>query len=176
MGDIAGGVGINKASLYSHYEGKDQLFLAVYREAASDYERLNQALFEESNELPTGERLFWIFRGYILYYHRNTEFAALWTQIVLFPPPHLREEVIADLTLRDRFFHEELIKLFAIAIEEGIVRKDSPARLVMSFRSMRDGLLTWMHTVPQIKEEWIRSFWSDLWFGLQSRSVHDQGG
>ncbi|MCR8645928.1 TetR/AcrR family transcriptional regulator [Paenibacillus sp. N1-5-1-14] len=176
MGDIAAEVGINKASLYTHFTGKDELFLAIYEDAAADYEKLNRTLFEESAGMPVGEQLFWIFQGYILYYHRNTEFAALWTQIVLFPPLHLRERVRVDLAGRDRFFHEGVIGLFSRAIEEGVVCRDSPARLVMSYRSMRDGLLSWMHTVPQMKEEWIRSFWLDLWSGLQRRSDDTQGG
>lgn len=176
MSEIAAAVGITKASLYAHFAGKDELFLAVYEEAAADYERLNHALFEQSADLPVGERLYRIFEGYILYYHRNTEFAALWTQIVLFPPLHLKERVMTDLAGRDKFFHEGVIGLFAQAIEEGAVRRDSPGRLVMSFRSMRDGLLSWMHTVPQMKEEWIRAFWSDLWLGLQDRPDSDRGG
>lgn len=169
MSDIAKGVGLNKASLYAHYSGKDELFLAVYREAAEGYEQLNRTLFEEAKEMPVSDQLFHLFQGYILYYHRNTEFAALWKQVVLFPPAQLREPIMADLAQRDRLFQQGLLGLFERAMKEGLVRADSPGRMAMAFRSMRDGLLSWMHTVPQVKEEWVGAFWSDLWHGLKSR-------
>lgn len=70
---------------------------------------------------------------------------------------------------RDQHFQNEMEVIFAEAMELGIVRRDLPAKMVIAFRSMQEGLLTLMRVIPEIKEDCIQLFWNDLWAGLQTR-------
>ncbi|MGC5326124.1 TetR/AcrR family transcriptional regulator [Brevibacillus sp. SYSU BS000544] len=169
MNDIAVAVGLNKATIYSHYLGKTELFYAVYEDLAFDYEKLNERLFDESKEMKPEERMRYIFEGYILYYYRNKEIQSFWSQMILFTPPELRDKFRADIIARDQHFQSKMEGIFAEAMEQGIIRRDLPIKMVVAFRSMREGLLTWMRVIPEIKEEMIHAFWNELWFGLQIR-------
>lgn len=166
ISDIATEVGLKKASLYSHFKGKEELFFAVYEDVAEDYEKLNRTLITESIGMAPKNRLSHIFKGYILHYYQNPEIQAFWSRLLLFAPADFREKFMVDVIRRDAFFQENMEQIFREGIEEGVVRRDHPSRLLMSFRAMREGLLTWMVIVPQLKEEMIESFWTDLWIGI----------
>lgn len=169
MSDLAAAVQLNKASIYSHYAGKLDLFLAVYQDAANDYEALNTRLFEESKQMNPYDKLRHIFEGYIVYYYKNKDMQAFWSQILLFTPGDLQETIHSDMRKRDHYFQTRMEHIFSEAMEHGMIRHDQAARLVMTFRAMREGLLTWMRIIPDLKEEWIHTFWSDLWLGLEKR-------
>ncbi|MFT4413022.1 TetR/AcrR family transcriptional regulator [Fredinandcohnia humi] len=169
MKDIADGVGISKAALYSHFSGKEDIFLEVYKQLANDYIELTLRLFEASKGMEVREKLKHIFTGYILYYYKNREYQGFWGQLPLLSPSELKEKIVKDITDRERFFQEQMEAIFQEAIKKNEIREDKPSKMVMSFRAMRDGLLTWMLLVPQINEELVASFWDDYWYGLSSR-------
>lgn len=167
MNDIAQKVGIKKSSLYSHYSGKEEIFLAIYQELAEIYENLNKRLFEESEDKLFEEKLFHIFQGFIKYYYENKEFQAFWNQMTILAPPEIREKILPDLAKKDEYFHKKMIGIFQEGMEQGIITQGYPQKKVMSFRAMRDGVVAWLLLLPQLNEEWISDFWSDLWNGLQ---------
>lgn len=171
MKDIADKVGIRKASLYSHFSSKEEILFEVYKEVSSDYLALSKRLMEESKEMEIQDRLEHLFKGYIVHYYHHKEYQAFWSQIQLHLvcPPEIKEAIFKDITEKEQFFQKGMEEIFQEAMEQKVIREDKPSRLVMSFRAMRDGLLSWMLVVPEIKEEHISSFWKDYWFGLENR-------
>ncbi len=105
----------------------------------------------------------------ILYFYRNPESQAFWNQITLFTPDVLREQFWKDIAKRELFYRTQLEALFLQGMEQGIIRKDDPAKLLFSFRAMREGLLNWMIAIPTSEEEWIRAVWKDFWLGFKAR-------
>ncbi len=169
MQEIAETVGIKKASIYNHYKGKEDLFFAVYQDVADDYVKLMERVISDSRDMKLAERLAYIFEEEILYFYRNPERQAFWNQITLFTPDVLREQFWKDLAQRELFFRTQLEVLFLQGMEQGIIRRDDPAKLMFSFRAMREGLLNWMIAMPRSEEEWIRAVWKDFWLGFKAR-------
>lgn len=169
MQEIAEAVGINKASIYNHYKGKEDLFFAVYQDVAGDYVKLLERVMGDSKDMKLAERLAYVFEEEILYFYRNPESRAFWNQITLFTPDVLREEFWKDLAQRELLFRTQLQSMFLLGMEQGVIRRDDPAKLMFSYRAMREGLLNWMITLPHAEEEWIREVWKDFWLGFKAR-------
>lgn len=170
MNEIAEAVGINKASIYNHYKGKEDLFFAVYQELAREYEKLNEHVIKDSAHLEIPDRLQYIFEQQILYYYKEPESQSFWNQITLFTPPVLSQEFWADILEREKYFQEQMTEIFLEGMRQGIIRKNDPIRLMMSFRAMKEGLLNWMIAIPKAEESWAAEFWTDYWLGIKERS------
>lgn len=169
MSDLAAGVGITKASLYAHYAGKEELFLAVFEDVARDAETLMNRLFEESKEMNAHDKLRHHFVEFIRHYYMNKERRVFWSQLLLLAQPELREKIFRSIVTWNETIQEEMEAIFEDAMTLGNIRQDLPSKKVMSFRAMRDGVLMWMGTRPEFNREWVDAAWSDYWFGLLIR-------
>jgi AcrR family transcriptional regulator len=170
MNEIAEGVGINKASLYNHFKGKEDLYFAVYEDLAHEYEILKERLVNESKNMEIPDKLSYIFKDYIYYFYRNSEISTFWNHILLFTPEGLREKFYTDLLKREDRFQKWMEEIFEIGMQKGILRKDHPKKLVMSYRAMRDGVLNWMYVIPESNDEWAKELWIDFWLGIKERN------
>lgn len=170
MNEIAEAVGINKASIYNHYKGKEDLFFAVYQDIASDYEKLIKRLLRDSENMEIQDKLQYMFKEYILFYHKDLHISLFWTQTLLLTPPHIRNKLYTDILKREEPFQNKLLEILAEGMQKGIIRRDIPAKVLVSYRAMRDGLLLWMRIVPELTGEWIEVFWKDFWLGIKERN------
>lgn len=175
MSDLAAGVGITKASLYAHYKGKEELFLAVFEDVARDTETLMNRLFEESKEMNVHDKLRHQFVEFIRHYYMNKERHAFWSQLLLLAQPELREKIFKNILTWNETIQEKMEAIFEDAMTLGIIRQDLSSKKVMSFRAMRDGVLMWMGTRPEFNSEWVDAAWSDYWFGLLPREGEGNG-
>lgn len=169
MQEIAEAVGINKASIYNHYKGKEDLFLAVYEDVASKYEKLLKRMLKDSENMELHDKLLHMFKEYILFYYRDMHISLFWTQTLLLTPPEIRQKLYADILKREQPFEKKMLEILSEGMQQGIIRRDIPSKMLMSYRAMRDGLLLWMRIVPELSGEWIEVFWKDFWLGLQER-------
>lgn len=170
MHEIAEAVGINKASIYNHFNGKEDLFLAVYQDVAREYDKLLKRLIRDSENLDIHGKLLHMFKEYILYYYRNLHISLFWTQTLLLTPPDMRKMLYADVSKREEPFEKKMLELLEEGMQQGIIRRDIPSKMLISYRAMRDGLLHWMRIVPELSGEWIEVFWKDFWLGINEKS------
>lgn len=176
MHEIAEAVGINKASIYNHFNGKEDLFIAVYQDVAREYERLLKRLIKDSEGLDIHGKLLYMFKEYILYYYRNLHISLFWTQTLLLTPPDMRKMLYADISKREAPFEKRMLELLEEGMQQGFIRRDIPSKMLVSYRAMRDGLLHWMRIMPELSGEWIDVFWKDFWLGINEKSVEfDEG-
>ena len=169
MQEIAEAVGINKASIYNHYKGKEDLYLAVYQDVAREYEILLKRLIRDSENMEIPDKLLYMFKEYILFYYRDLHISLFWTQSLLLTPPEIREKLYIDILKREEPFEKKMLEILGEGMQRGIIRRDIPSKMLVSYRAMRDGLLLWMRIVPELSGEWIEVFWKDFWMGLQER-------
>lgn len=172
MQEIAESVGINKASIYNHYKGKEDLFLAVYEDVANEYEKLLKRMIKDSEKMEIPDKLLYMFKEYILFYYRDLNISLFWTQTLLLTPPEMRKKLFADILKREQPFEKKMLDILLEGMELGIIRRDIPAKILISYRAMRDGLLLWMRIVPELSGEWIEVFWKDFWMGIQGRKFY----
>jgi len=170
MSDIADEVGIVKASLYSHYSGKDDLFLAVTEEFIHDFKLLNDRLYEFSESMDIPDRLYYIFKEYILHYLRNPLLINFAMQSVRFVPEELMEHFFPKYDKLAEYYRQRLKDIFSEGIQKGIIRPGDPEKNVLSLVITRDGVMAWI-VVRQLGEEYIETFWNDFWFGV---AEHDK--
>ena len=175
MQEIAEAVGINKASIYNHYKGKEDLYLAVYQDVASKYEKLLKRLIKNSDNMEIQDKLMYMFKEYILFYYKDLNISLFWTQILILTPPEIRKKLYIDILKREEPFEKRMLEILGEGMQQGIIRRDIPSKVLLSYRAMRDGLLLWMRIVPELSGEWIEVFWKDFWLGIQERNDYGDG-
>ncbi|UOY93975.1 TetR/AcrR family transcriptional regulator [Ectobacillus sp. JY-23] len=90
LSDIAADVGIKKPSIYAHFKGKDELYMACLDGAL---EQEISFLQEELRAASSISALHSLLETYSKRYDENTE-ALFWLRSSFFSPDHLRETII----------------------------------------------------------------------------------
>jgi AcrR family transcriptional regulator len=170
MNDIAEGVGIKKPAIYTYFDGKDALFLAVFRELLEAYKRDIEAILAEAASKPVRDRLYVLFEQYILCFSRDPESSMLWNRIFLFPPLHLKDQLFAEIGETERPFSAALQAALAEGVREGAIRGGNLEELELSFRSLREGLLLAYLINPGLDKTKIRGVWNAYWRGIGMES------
>lgn len=168
MSEIADAVGIVKASLYSHYSGKDDLFLVVTEDWKRDWTMLNDRLYEASENMDIPGKLHYIFKEYILHYLRNPLLLNFATQSIKFVPDELIESLMPNYQKLEELYRRKLEDIFAEGMRQRIICQGEPEKKAWSFKLTRDGAMTWL-VIGQLGEEYIEEFWNDFWFGMAER-------
>jgi AcrR family transcriptional regulator len=169
MSDIADAVGIVKASLYSHYSGKDDLFLAVAEDFMQNFKLLSDRLYEASESMDIPDKLYYIFKEYILHYLRNPLLINFAMQSVRFVPDELIEDFFPKYEKLAEYYRQRLKDIFSEGMKQGIIRPGDSEKKVWTLLITRDGVLAWI-IVEQLGEEYIEAFWNDYWFGVAEQN------
>lgn len=93
LADISAEVGIKKQSLYNYFKGKDELFLAVFRDVAAREMQFVEDYLKRSGLLPLESLLY----GYVDEYRQRYEQeddTKFFLRMAFFPPDHLRKEIV----------------------------------------------------------------------------------
>ncbi|EIT84108.1 TetR family transcriptional regulator [Fictibacillus macauensis ZFHKF-1] len=93
---IAKEAGMKAPSIYAHFKSKDELFLAVMEEVASQEQEKVRAYFVASGAMRLQEKLYDFFLQQIKQYEEN-EAMRFWLRISFFPPSHLQAPILERL-------------------------------------------------------------------------------
>ena len=132
MEKIAAGVGINKASLYFHFKSKEEIFMELFRTIVESYFSFLKRIIGESSELPTRERLEYIYRAYLSDSWDNRE-QDFWNRIYYFPPESMKDDIYRVTQEEKDRFQENLSSIFMQAAERGEIRAEEPKALAKTF-------------------------------------------
>lgn len=119
MDDIATAVGIKKASLYSHYSGKESIFTAVFNSILEDYSVFIVNLTTYSENTNSLESLQSIFSKYIKNCINNYKMT-FWDRYYYYPPEYLKDYIMQKTYEIEMAFMDKITKV----IEKGITRKE----------------------------------------------------
>jgi Transcriptional regulator len=139
MDDIANAVGIKKASLYSHYKGKESIFKAVFDFILEDYAMFINKLTADDRNLNSHEKLRNIFLNYVKNCKDNNRMI-FWDRYYYYPPEYLKDYIL------DKTYEIEMqfIKKINTVIEAGIIRQEitnkNAQNIALSFYYMMIGL------------------------------------
>lgn len=167
VGDIADAVGILKGSLYAHYSGKDDIFLAVYKDVTNEYQLLFEQLLDASKNMTTQDKLRYNFVEYILYFYRNPELLHFGNMCFFHVPEEVYEKTLTRYADSEKIYRETMEHTFEQGMREGIIRMGDPKERFWSFRAKREGSVAIISKSPELTEESIKNFWNDFWFGMQ---------
>lgn len=143
MEAIATEVGIRKASLYSHFKGKKQIFLTIVDELIRKNQELLKRLTYEIAESDPKEQLYAIFQHlacYPLEADQEIEFN-FFRRMSSFPPYALKSVLLEKLTLYERQLKELLASIFTKGMDDGTIRNHDIYDLLNAFICISDGVM-----------------------------------
>ncbi|ANY71072.1 hypothetical protein BBD42_29785 [Paenibacillus sp. BIHB 4019] len=171
LAHIANEVGIKKQSIYTHFSGKDELFLEVFKDSFGKELQFVNQYFGSKQQDPFKEVLHNFLLQYLDRYEQdsNTNF---FLRTVFFAPLHLKSEVVEQGNSFIDQLEEMLIPLFNAANLENNMRlsvdEDTAA---IAFIAVLDGLF--MEMLFGNAERTMRRLnasWSVYWSGIQQGS------
>lgn len=170
ISDIVNEVKIKKASFYSHYAGKDELFLIVAEDVMRCHGDLFANLLEETKHLDLPNKLQHHFKGYIKYFIQNPQLHFFSNQSLFHIPPELKDKIRSAYLDRERPYRQKLVDIITDGMQQGLIVKGNPETKYWSFKTKRDGVLGWISASPDLHEECIKELWRDFWLGVATRN------
>lgn len=166
LNDIAFQVGIKKPSLYVYFKSKQELFLSVFDELLQEYELAVQHIFDEAMQATADQQLFILFEKYILWFAEERTKSLFWNRVLLFPPAELKDEIMSSISTVEMPLLQKEMKLIERLITLGEIREGNTEDVLLSFRSLREGLLMTFIINPDLEQEKIKEVWERYWNGL----------
>jgi AcrR family transcriptional regulator len=170
MNDIAAGVGIKKPSLYEHYQGKDDIFVAVYQELEKDYRGFLDRVIDEAQGLDGAEKkLFHIFEQYIIYFTENLEVSAFWNRILYLPGHPLKDRLLPSMSENELGLQARIKEIIQEGMDQGVLRQEPLEEVLDAYCCIREGLLIAMLIKGRLVRKEIGQVWRNFWLGLKER-------
>ena len=167
MAQIADDVGIKKQSIYTHFKGKDELFLQVCQDVFAGELRFLINFIESNTALSIDDFLF----DYLLHYkerYEKNDYTKFWLRISFFPPTHLYEQIMISVYKYLDQVEELLIPIMEKAIIDGKVSSTIDAkRAVAAFLGVLDGIsVEMLYGGPERVLKRLDASWYLYWRGL----------
>jgi AcrR family transcriptional regulator len=155
IGDLADALGIRKASIYSHINGKEDLLAEI---ALAGAEAFHAALDEVPAEAKPGDRVRLALRAHLSVVDRQLDVATVWLQEWRYLTGPARETFLKER----RRYERRVRKLFEEAVASGALRSDLDIRrAVLVFFSVANWAYTWMIHGTNVERE-ADEFWAVL--------------
>jgi TetR/AcrR family transcriptional regulator, cholesterol catabolism regulator len=159
IGDLAKALGIQKASVYSHISGKEDLLNEIALAGAAAF---HAALDAVPDDADAGEKLRLAFRAHFGVVDRQLDVATVWLQEWRYMTGDARETFVTER----RRYERRVRSLFQDAVVEGALRGDLDIqRAVLLFFSVANWAYTWMTHETDVDAE-ADALWSMLLAGL----------
>ncbi|WP_045520843.1 TetR/AcrR family transcriptional regulator [Neobacillus niacini] len=167
MALIAEDVGIKKQSIYTHFKGKDDLFLQVCRDVFSEQIRFIMEFVECNKTKKLEELLYELLLKYKERYDRDDS-TKFWLRISFFPPNHLSEQIIKLVYETLDHIEDIIFPIIEKAMNEGEISSEvGPKRATAAYMGVLDGIFVEMiYGGTNRLNKRIESSWYLYWRGL----------
>ena len=157
--EVAREVGIRKASIYAHFNSKEDLLYAVInREIDAYFFEIN----EECRELKS------IFFMILDYYDKSIAKLYFWKRLLLFPPKAFEDTLIAKTNSLSRPRDRIVIDIIQSDIPHGVISHQDAEAAALSYFSMIHGLLSSIIIYkPDDLTGHYESIWQIYWNGIK---------
>lgn len=159
MGDLAAALGIQKASVYAHISGKQDLLAEIALAGAEAFHAALDAM--PATEDPK-ERLAIALRAHLGVVDRQLDVATVWLHEWRYLTGDARKRFISER----RRYQKRIRALFEDAVKAGGLRADLDIeRATLAFLSIGNWAYTWMSHQVDVKRE-ADAFWALLLEGM----------
>ncbi|MFC4403848.1 TetR/AcrR family transcriptional regulator [Gracilibacillus xinjiangensis] len=168
LSKIAEKVGIKKASIYSHYENKEAIFLDVIRVMAEEYvSNIKNTFNEEEDDIE--QQLKHAFFRYIENWSDEEDVTnQLYNRLILFPPAGLKDKLGIYIEESERIVNEIVTAVIVKGQELGDIHADFEAsKITSSFFSLIVGIISESsYNKTYDLEEQAKCSWNIFWRGI----------
>ncbi len=138
MDDIAKAVGIKKASLYSHFPGKESIFTAVFDAVLADYALFIQNLTCYEDGTHSHEMLKKIMFTYVKNCINNHKMT-FWDRYYYYPPEYLKDYILQKTYEAEMVFMDRITAIIQDGISKHEIVSKSASDIALSFYYMMIG-------------------------------------
>lgn len=157
--EVAKEVGIKKASIYAHFENKDNLLHEVIEQEMKLY------FFEINQE---NDDLRKIFFGVLDYYNDSQTKLLFWKRLLLLPPESIDPAVLDKIHSMTQERYDIVRSLVIRDRDAGIIKVQSEEEVSLLFFSLIHGLLSSVLIYhPQDIKQHYSNIWNIFWNRIQ---------
>lgn len=138
MDDIAKAVGIKKASLYSHFPGKESIFTAVFDMVLEEYSTFIDDLTSNEKGTHSHEILRRIFSGYIKNCKNNYQMT-FWDRYYYYPPEYLKDYILQKTYQIEMALMDKITAVIKEGIENREIVDKNPSDIALTFYNIMIG-------------------------------------
>lgn len=171
MAEIAGRVGIRKASLYNYYDSKADLMVELLEQSLLDWERACR-VEDLADGLSVEERLGKYLAAAVRFGRQHPQAVGIIRLAAGQMPSEVRHRVQEILDRHDKAWQQSLAELFTEAIERGEVEPRDPHEMGLFWSVFVHGLLInqiFATAKADAMLAELQSLWQMFWRGLSGR-------
>ncbi|MFP5115228.1 TetR/AcrR family transcriptional regulator [Bacillaceae bacterium C204] len=169
MAKIADDVGIKKQSIYTHFKGKDELFLEVCKDVFAEELSFVMNFIDSHKTRPIEDFLLDFLLQYKERYEMNNS-TKFWLHISFFPPTHLYEQVMKYVYEYLDKLEELLVTVLEKSMSDGEISSMIGAeRATAAFLGVLDGVFVEMlYGGSERLQKRLDASWYLYWRGLSN--------
>lgn len=167
LSQIAEEVGIRKQSIYSHFKGKDDLFLSVLKDA-KEMELSSYVEYFKMMRNSDPEETLYGFLEEMIKMFQEVESLKFWLRMGFFPPTHLYNEIqkeTDDLQIQQEALMEEIFRSW---VSEGALNTGNARTLTLAYSGVIVAImveLVYADNRERVAEK-LAASWSIFWRGI----------
>lgn len=168
LADIAAEVGIKKQSIYTHFKGKDDLFLELFDHVTAKEMKFAVDYLDRYRDRAIDQLLYGFLIQYQDCYEKddNTKF---FLRVAFFPPSHLYEVIVKEGYHYLDTLKTMLISVFDQAIAAGSISPDVSSEVAaVAFLAVLDGMFVeLLFGGAELSLKRIEASWFVYWRGIK---------
>lgn len=168
LSEIAEEAGIKKASIYSHFKGKDDLFLEVLREAKEEEIKLKRRFFEEEDARDP-ETFLYKYLLHVKEMFQNKPTLKFWLRMGFFPPIHLYEKIQKEVLEAETIQEELFLNVSKSWLEKGFVHIKDDKTFSLAFTGIIMAVMVdivYFNDGKRVEEK-LEALWNVFWQGVR---------
>ena len=170
LSHIADDVGIKKQSIYTHFKGKDEIFLQVCKDAYED-EIQNVIYFIDSNTTQPIKEFLFNFLLHCIDRYVKYDSTKFMIRTSFFPPTHLNAQVMKQVYEYLDKVEELFLPIIEKAVKKGEINSTiDEYRATAAFLGVLDGIFVEMlYGGPERLQKRLDASWYLFWRGLSNK-------
>lgn len=170
ISDIAKAVGLQKSSIYTHFNSKEELFLTIFNEVINDFISDIEKLSSQIKHYSVKEKLYAIFY-YFCESYKIRKYKNLFLNRAMIFPPISSENLKTKYMTYEQTNNKILIPIFEEGVKSGIIKDNKPKELIAAFYCLVDGFFIESHYyVEQEYKSRINLVWNIFWTGITNNA------
>ncbi|AZV42838.1 TetR/AcrR family transcriptional regulator [Peribacillus asahii] len=167
LSQIAEEVGIKKQSIYTHFKGKDDLFLQVLRDA-KETELSSKLQYFNKIDSQNPEKDLYGFLKLVIDLFQKNEQLKFWLRMSFFPPAHLSKAIEEEVIDIEEKVQALLESKFQDWIDAEVIVRDVAKTPTFAFLGVVDSImleLVYGNDEERLKDK-LEASWTVFWRGI----------